>query len=212
MSRIYLLTRPEHDDTTYYLSCWCKETIKLAEERGIKVLDLNQEQANRQEFENKIKKFSPNLVVLNGHGSEEMVMGHKNQPLVLINDNEMMLRSKIVYAISCRSAKKLGRKSVEVGTVCYTGYEEDFIFVYEPDKISRPLTDETAKLFLEHSRIFIESLMKENCVGDSLERSKRILKDNFIKALSDKNISTARYLWWDLKNFSSHVDLNAKFT
>lgn len=212
MSKIYLLTRPEHDDTTYYLSSWCKETIKLAESRGIKVLDLNQEKANRQEFEDKINKFSPNLVVLNGHGSEEMVAGHKNQPLVLINDNEKILHSKIVYAISCRSAKKLGRKSVEAGAVSYTGYEEDFIFVYEPDKISRPLTDETAKLFLEHPRIFIESLVKGNSVGDSLERSKRTLKDNFIKVLSDKNSSTARYLWWDLKNFSSHGDLNAKFT
>ena len=211
MTIIYLLTRPEHDDTTYYLSNWCKGTIRLSEERGIKVLDLNQEKANRAEFENRMNKFSPNFVVLNGHGNEVMVTGHKNQPLVLLNDNEHLLSSKIVYAISCRSAQKLGRKSVEVGAISYTGYEEDFIFVYQPDKISRPLTDESAKLFLEHSRLFIESIVKGNSVGESWERSKRMLKENFIKALSEKNSSTAKYLWWNLKHFSSHGDLKAKF-
>ena len=212
MNKVYLLTRPEHDDTTYYLSNWCKETIKLSEERGIKVLDLTKEKANRLEFENRMNNFSPDLVVLHGHGNEDMVTGHKNQPLVVINENENLLNSKIVYAISCRSAKNLGRKSIEAGAINYSGYEDDFIFIYEPDKISRPLTDETAKLFLEHSKIFIESLIKGNSVGESFERSKRILKSNFIKALSEKNAPAARYLWWDLKNFSSQGNLNAKFT
>lgn len=209
MALTYLLTRPEHDDTTHYLSQWCKETIKLAEERGIKVLDLHREKANKEEFENKIHKFSPQIVVLNGHGNEDQVTGHQNQPLVIVHENEELLRSTIVYAISCRSAKNLGRRSVQVGALSYTGYEDDFIFVYEPDKVSRPRRDETAKLFLEHSELFVESLLKGNSVGESWERSKRILKRNFITALSNKNTSTARYLWWDLKNFSSYGDLNA---
>lgn len=209
MMAVYLLTRPEHDTTTYYLSNWCKETISAAEKKGIKILDLHQEKANKTEFESKMKKFSPNLVVLNGYGDENMVTGHKNQPLVVLHENEGILRSKIVYAISCRSAKNLGRKSVEAGAVSYTGYDDDFIFVYEPDKISRPLTDETAKLFLEHSKMFIESLVKGNNVGESFERSKRILKNNLVRALSE-NASAARYLWWDLKNFSSHGDLSAE--
>lgn len=210
MNSVYLLTRPEHDDTTYYLSCWCRETTILSEAKGIKVLDLHQEKANRQEFEAKVKKFSPNLIVFNGHGSEEVVTGHKNQVLVAVNDNEKILCSKIVYAISCRSAKILGKKSVEAGALNYTGYEEDFIFIYEPDKISRPLADETAKLFLNHSQAFVESLLKGNNVGDSLGRSKNMLKDNFVKALSGNNSSAARYLWWDWKNLSSHGNLNAK--
>ena len=37
MSFTYLITRPEHDDTTHYLSNWSKETIKIAENQGWKV-------------------------------------------------------------------------------------------------------------------------------------------------------------------------------
>ncbi len=59
-----LLTRPEHDDTTYYLSCWCKEAISFAENKNIKVLDLNREKANKKEFESRINTFCPNLIVL----------------------------------------------------------------------------------------------------------------------------------------------------
>ena len=57
--------------------------------------------------------------------------------------------------------------------------------------------------------MFIESLVKGNSVGESFERSKRILRDNFIKALTE-NASAAKYVWWDLKNFTSHGDLEAE--
>ncbi len=201
---IYLVTRPEHDDTTFYLSSWCKETIVVAGERGIKVLDLHREKANRDEFEQRISKFSPHLVVLNGHGSENMVCGHRNQPLVVAEENENILRSKIVYAISCRSAQNLGPKSIHAGAVSYTGYSDDFIFVYEPGAMSRPLTDETAKFFLEHAQVFISSLLKGNTVEAALERSRKVLKENFTKMLSSGNTTAARYLWWDLRNFISH--------
>jgi len=116
MSFTYLITRPEHDDTTHYLSNWSKETIKLAEERGGKVLDLHGERANKSEFESKMKKFSPNIVMLNGHGNIDLVMGHQNQILLKAGLNEDLLNSKIVYALSCKSAKVLGPKSIQAGT------------------------------------------------------------------------------------------------
>lgn len=208
----YLVTRPEHDDTTYYLSNWCKDTIRLAEDKGIKVIDLNKEKANRKEFESRINKFSPRLVMFNGHGDENMVTGHKNQPLVIANNNEKLLKSKIIYALSCRSAKSLGLKSIEAGAESYTGYNDDFIFIYEPTKFSRPLLDETARLFLEPSKIFIESLIKGNTIKDAIERYKNTARKNFLKKISGngEDIATAKYLWWNLKNFISHGNINAK--
>ena len=43
-----LIIRPEHDDTTYYLSNWSKNTINFAQSKGIKVLDLPKKRANKK--------------------------------------------------------------------------------------------------------------------------------------------------------------------
>ena len=205
-----LITRPEHDDITHYLSNWSKETIKVAENQGVKVLDLHGEKANKKEFEDKMKKFSPALVMINGHGDIDLVMGHKDKILIKAGLNEELLKSKIVYALSCKSAKVLGPKSIRVGALSYTGYEDDFIFVYEPELFSRPLLDKTAELFLRPSNIFIESLIKGNSIKESFERSKNSLKKNFNRAVStlETDTTTVRFLWWNLRNFKSHGNLD----
>lgn len=207
----YLITRPEHDDTTHFLSAWSEKTIKLAEENDAKIFDLPRERANKKEFESKIKKFSPNLVMLNGHGDDDIVMGHKNEILIKAGMNENVLKGKIVYALSCRSAKVLGPKSVNAGALNYTGYEDDFIFMYEPNLFTRPLIDRTAALFLEPSNIFIESLIKGNTVQEALDKSKNLLRKNFNTSIStlDQDSTTARFLWWNLRNFVSHGDMDA---
>jgi dihydroxyacetone kinase-like predicted kinase len=208
----FLITRPEHDDTTFYLSNWSKETIKLAEEKEANISDLHREKANKKEFEERIFKYCPEFIVLNGHGDENSVAGHKNQELISIKSRDEILRLNIIYAISCRSAKNLGKKCIEKGTKCYIGYDDDFIFVYEKEKISRPLFDETAKLFLEPSKVFIETIIKNNSVKEALERSKKKIQENFVKTLSgnEQDTALARYLWWNLRNFKFHGDDNAK--
>ena len=205
MADSLLMTRPEHDDTTFYLSSWSREVLEVAENRGLRVFDLHREKANRGEVEKKLKRFSPKLVVLNGHGDEDTVAGHKDQPLIRAGENDELLRSMIVYAISCRSAKNLGVKSVERGALSYTGYIDDFIFFYEPAQVTRPLADTTAALFLQPSQVFTESLLKGNTVAVASERTIARMKQNIIALLGD--VSTARlagFLWWDMKNIVSH--------
>ncbi len=211
MNKTYLITRPEHDGTVHYLSHWSKETISLAEKNGMKVLDPDKENANRQKFESMINKMAPDLVMLNGHGDVNMVAGHANQPLVMVGQNEGLLKAKIVYALSCRSSKTLGPKSIEAGAVSYTGFDDDFIFSYEPENISRPLKDETAKLFLEPSNLFIDSLIKGNTVEESRKRTESLLKRNLLRSLGSTvaDASLARFLWWDIRHFVSHGNTGA---
>jgi hypothetical protein len=212
MKKSMLITRPEHDDITHYLSKLCAETIALANSKSMLVFDLLREKAVKDEVESRLSKSSPNLVIFNGHGSDNHITGYKNLPLIIAGQNETLLKSKIVYAISCRSASVLGPCSIKAGALSYTGYDDDFIFMYEPAKLSKPLTDVTAKLFLEHSQRFTESLIKGNTVEESFKRSKDNLKDNLLKMMnSDKKDSElAKYLWWDLKHLVTHGDLNTK--
>lgn len=206
MVKTYLITRPEHDDTTHYLSKWCEETIALARNKGLKVLDLHREKAVRKEFEERIDKLSPNLIVLNGHGDADKVTGNNKEPILVVGDNEGLLRDKIVYAISCSSAKLLGPKSIEKGAINYSGYDDDFIFFYDPNNITKPLSDETAKLFLEHSNLFIESMIKGNTIRESKQRAENKLRENIVNLSSSSSTDSnlIRFLWWDLVHFVSH--------
>ena len=211
--KTYLLTRPEHDDTTYYLSQWSKITIQFAKNKGIRVIDLHRERAERGEVESILNKLSPKLVVFNGHGNEKAIGGHDNKPIIIAGKNENLLKSKIIYSISCKSAKILGLKSIEAGAINFTGYNDDFIFVFETNKVAKPLEDETAKLFLEPSNLFITSLIKGNSIKESYNKSKNLMKKTILQLLGDDTQDTnlVRFLWWNLKHFVSYGDLKATF-
>lgn len=204
----YLITRPEHDEATYYLSKWSEKSISLAKKKGLKVMDLLRKKANKKEVESRLKKQNPRLVVFTGHGNKNEIFGYRNQPLISLGKNEKLLISKIIYSISCESAKKLGLESIKAGAVNYTGYKEDFFLVFEPEKFSRPLNDKTAKLFLNPSALFIESIIKGNRIEDAFKKSKKLMKDNFRLSLSI-DTDSSRFLWWNLQNFNSYGDMSA---
>lgn len=204
MSKKILITRPEHDDTTYYLSHWSKKSLQLAQVKGVNVLDLHRERANSEEVVGMLKKQEPKLVVFNGHGNDDVVTGHKDEPLIEGGKNEGLLKGKVTYAISCRSAKKLGRKVIKSGGNAYIGYEDDFIFFYDPHMVSRPLKDETAELFLKPATEIVTFLLKGTEAGECSKRSKESFKKNMNKLLSSEatkeDVSMARYLWWNTRN------------
>lgn len=203
MNKKLLITRPEHDDTTHYISHWSKNATNVAESKGIKILDLPRERSNIKEVTSMISKQEPILIIFNGHGDEDKITGHKNEPLIIAGKNEHLLKGKIIYSISCKSAKILGPKSIDAGAKSFLGYEDDFIFVYDPKKIVRPLDDDTARLFLEPSNELIISLIKGNSAEEAHKRSKQFFQKSIVKALSSEatseETSMARYLWWDMK-------------
>lgn len=199
MNKTILITRPEHDDTTYYLSNWSKKFLNIAKQKGIKIFDLKRKRANKEEVTSFLLKKNPNFVIFNGHGNDDLIAGHKDEILIKTGKNEHLLKSKIIYAISCKSAKKLGLKC---NAVCYMGYDDDFIFVYEQKKITHPLKDNTAKNFLEPSNELVISLIKGNSTYESYNRSKDMFKENIRKLLISELPSTplVRYLWWDMQH------------
>ncbi|MEK7168027.1 MAG: hypothetical protein AAB791_03435, partial [Patescibacteria group bacterium] len=130
MAQHLLITRPEHDYPTRYLSAWAGKFFKLAEEKKFSIIDLNRKRANRKEVESVLEKRNPALVILNGHGNDDRVTGHDNNPLVVAKDNSSLLKGKITYAISCRSASVLGKETGQYADTAYIGYKEDFIFIH----------------------------------------------------------------------------------
>lgn len=216
MNNYFLITRPNHDVTTNYLYYWSTKIITEAEKKGFEVIDLKGERANKKEFVSVINKTRPSFVVLNGHGNEEAVAGFDNKNLIKVGDNERLLNEKISYAVSCRSAKILGSECVRQGAKAYIGYEDDFTFLVDETKITKPLEDKTAEFFLEPSNQIAISLLKGNNTGNSYQKSQQYFRRNIRRSLTSETASADKenvpFLLWDMKHQVCLGDQNASLS
>ncbi|OGF38218.1 hypothetical protein A2482_04090 [Candidatus Falkowbacteria bacterium RIFOXYC2_FULL_48_21] len=204
MSHSLLVTRPNFDLTTRYISAWAKKVIDFAKEKGVKVFDLDRARANRKEFESMVKRNNPAIIFLNGHGDYDVVDGQDNETLVRAGENEKMLCAKVVYALSCRSGKILGPSSIERGAEAYIGYTEDFIFLYDDEKRTRPEQDKTVEMFLEPSNQVVVSLLKNHTPMEACNNAKRAFSKRIGKLLTSNSTdlggAAVKYLIWDRHN------------
>lgn len=201
MRNSLLITRPENDFTTRYLSKWSEKIIKEAKDKGINVIDLWRGKANRNRVISTLEKRDPRLVFLNGHGSDKFVTGHDNK-IILQEGDKKAVSSKIIFARSCKSAKTLGQNAIAEGATTYLGYDEDFWFKYDVTKTRRPLEDETAALFLEPSNHLVIYLLKDHPTGQANNKSKNLFRKNIEKLLiegpSAEDYESIGCLYWDM--------------
>ncbi|MBI4146795.1 hypothetical protein HY489_05660 [Candidatus Woesearchaeota archaeon] len=198
-----IITRPEHDKITKYLSEWNKEVITEAKKKGILMKDLAADKANRTEFEKFLTKQNPSFVFLNGHGDAETVKGHKDEPLVKCGDNEEVLKDKVVYALSCDSASKLGASAIKKGTKAYIGYTEPFSFLTNKNKECRPKDDELANVFKEASNQVALALLNGKTAEDAYNVSQLKFKELMQKFSASNAPLEAEeirfWLFWDMQ-------------
>lgn len=194
-----LITRPRHEATTFYLFAWAKKIIEAALAKNFRVIDLKENRANRKELTSVIKKTSPQLIVLNGHGNADLITGQNGEVLIKANENEEMLAGRIIYALSCRTAKLLGPKSVAKGARCYLGYKEDFVFFHK--NLTKPLNDPWAGLFLEPSNQIPISLIKQYTSGKACEKAKNMYLKNIQQLIINNSPDSFLIpkLLWDMQ-------------
>ncbi|MDE1810878.1 MAG: hypothetical protein KGH66_02455 [Candidatus Micrarchaeota archaeon] len=209
MGKCLLITRPDHDDVTFYLSKWGEKIMDEAKENDFKILDLNGSKANRATFESYNSKNQVNFIIFNGHGDGSTVTGYRNEPLVQQGVNDTTLRSRIVYSISCSSASGLGKSAVASGATAYVGYTDDFVFFIDTNSSATPLNDSMARIFLNHSQTLTSNLLKGATVGHAHGRARGELERAFRASLT-QDPSISRYLWWDYLNFVAIGDIDAK--
>ena len=209
-----LITRPCYDDTTSYLHKWSEKIIELARKRNLTVFDLSKERVNKEELKKFIENQQPKFLIFNGHGSDDEILGHNGSTLIKSGENHNLLKSKITYAISCRSARKLGPDSIEVGATAYIGYKEDFIFAVDKNKATVPLFDNLAKPFFEASNIIPFSLIKGNTVSEAYQKSQETFQkfiDYFKAHYTLESLHIMLLLRWDMIAQAALGDMNATF-
>ncbi len=204
MSKTILITQPNYDYTTRYISSWAEKVIQYALNKNNKVIALKNDRANKDTLKSIVKKTNPSFIFLNGHGDDNVVTGNDIKPLISIKDDIHFLKNKIIYALSCRSAKKLGPYCVKNGTQTYIGYTEDFVFTYDRLKRTRPYQDKIAGLFLNPSNVIPFSLLKGKTTNESYKDSQNAFRKTIRNLLTSESTiqqsSTVRFLIWDMQH------------
>jgi len=199
------ITRPAYEFTTHYFFHWSKYVIDESGLKGLALIDLTKKKAERNGFLGRLRKKANSrmLVFINGHGNENEIAGQDNQTLISIEDASA-LAGKIVYARACNSINGLGQKAVSEGAIAYIGYDIAFIFYREIDKVSKPLDDKTAALFLEPSNYAAICIIKGHSVEDANLRSRDKFLSNIKKILLEGPNSPYFYTISDLYANMTH--------
>ncbi len=199
-----LITRPNHDVTTNYLYYWSEKIMKQAHRNNESVIDLRGKRANSKEFIGILKKTNPSFIVINGHGDEKSFGGYDNEVLIKFGKNESMLAGKVIFARSCGSAAILGKACIAKGTLSYIGYKDDFVFIIDESKISRPSDDVIAGLFLEPSNYVAIVLLKGHKTSEANNRSKDMYRQNIQKLMTSETPTEDKelipFLRWNMIN------------
>jgi len=201
MTSDFLITRPKHDIVVTYLSKWSKEVLDFAKNKNIKFTDFEAEQANRKNVEKYLKKQNPRLVVFNGHGNATMICGHKDEPLIVSNENEKLLKSKITYAVACDAAKELGKNAVKKDCEAFIGYDGPFGFVRDASRECTPQKDKFAEPFKKISNVIVTSLLCGDSVKTSVEKSQHLTSEligKYSTSDAEPGYKDVRFwLFWD---------------
>ncbi|MCJ7740919.1 hypothetical protein MUP32_06455 [Candidatus Microgenomates bacterium] len=179
-----LITRPNHDNTTNYLYEWSKYILDFAHKAKTRMVDLAGSKVTKSNFTSYVKKLKPGFIMINGHGNNDSVCGQKDEVLVKKNENEDILKDIVVYARSCSSASGLGKSCAKKVNTTYIGYDADYFFMFDEDKLFHPLKDDTAKMFLEPSNYIAISLLKGYTAQEADAKSKDMIKQNIFKLLA----------------------------
>lgn len=209
-----LVTQPNSDKVTSYLFHFGKEILKQNYQTQVQFMSLEGDKANRINVESYLKKQDSQVILFNGHGNDWVICGYKDEELIIMNDNEDLLKDKIVYSLSCSSAAKLGKNAVKKGTRAFIGYSDSFMIYTDSVREANPLKDNIAASFLKPSNKLSISLLNGKSAEESSKRSKEEFQKETKKYLTGKLFEgserIAMALLWNMDNQIVLGDKDAK--
>lgn len=198
MKNPILMTLPQSDEVTEYLYAFSREIISVANSKEIPIVLLERENAIKNKFESELRPNNK-LIIFNGHGSPDIIAGHKNETIIQKGINEYLLNEKITYARSCYSAEGIGKsvtKNNKKG--CFIGYSLPFVFYNDTTWSGNPSKDPIAKVFFTTTNRIPNGIIKGKSCEEAYEDSKKAMlkaiKRALIKGNKDSQ-SIAEALW-----------------
>lgn len=186
--KVMVITRPNHNKGTRYFYYWGKESIGLAKEKGIKVVDLKVERANSRDFERAIN-LNPCMVIFNGCGGMDKLLGFNNE-ILIDSDSDCLFSNKTARIMGVRDSDN---------RVAYIGHNKPFIFLFSSSVYSPP-DDEVAHFFLDPLKGIAIDILNGDTVGESFLKAKKSLKENIKKCSNSKYDFIVPFLGWNMNN------------
>jgi len=171
MTKKLLLARSDHDIGNHYLFMYSQEIVTEAEARGWSVERADNDRNTRKSVHSRLSN-KPNLVVLNGHGSDDEVYGFKDE-VVLGPYDSALLSGCVAFIRACASLNGLGVRAVKSGAKAVAGYRGDFWIPRIHEYHATPLKDPSARPVLEASNLVPLRLLKGASVQSAVEASKK---------------------------------------
>jgi hypothetical protein len=125
-TKYILIGRCQCDNLVASSFFWAEELIPFAKERGWDVIDLQIKNFCKVKFKELIETKNPSLVFLNGHGDDRTIKGYKEESVIILGENDHLLKNKIAHIISCKAGTFLAQSFMDKGCKGFLGYDGDF--------------------------------------------------------------------------------------
>lgn len=169
-TEVAVCSRPSYEAATKVGSMALKHVVDAWTSRGYAVTDLFGAAATKANVLASLTSQDPILFFGVGHGNADTWTCHDSERMFWTCDSSA-LRGRIVYALSCITAQRLGPDAV-AGKGCrtYIGYADTFGWV-QMNIEADPLTDALAKGFYEPVLGLLNRLIDGGSTGDAFKAS-----------------------------------------
>lgn len=196
-----LSIRPNYELVTRYAAAWQISILNAASQVGLPYIDLHGSNANSSNFFSYLNSNDPILVNIMGHGNYNVIACQNNEILLQGGYNTNALVGRVVYDLSCRAGRDLGKTAVSEGAISFLGYTEDFWIAYtsgsHPDGgMNDPLADEVSRGFFESHNVAPISYIKGVTIPVSYSTSQKKF-DYWISVWEGIDSQVAALLVWN---------------
>lgn len=194
---LLLLTRPRYDTPTHYLFYWAGLLIDGAKRKQVQCIDLEKDNAKKKKLHSYLAKRPIDIVILNGHGNQEAVVG-QGEIILSIGNGSDLFEGKTIYIRACDAGTILGKEIMKKGSKGFIGYIQPFMFPIDKNYFNKPLEDELAAPVLECSNQVGISLIKgkspTEAQKDSLEKYTKMI-DKYSSSEATNSFLLPILLW-----------------
>jgi hypothetical protein len=164
-----ICSRPNFETATYIGTLALQHAVDYLHLKGISLDDLVGNDAVRTKVLDSLSRNDPIWLIMLGHGNEDNLTGQDYDRIFWTCDNAE-LRGRVVYALSCITAAKLGPDAVNnKGAVCYIGYADTFSWTQ--GAMQDPLVDGYGISFFEPVLEVIYRLADGATTGEAFKAS-----------------------------------------
>lgn len=189
-----LLARPDFDPATLYGAYWIGVVGSKARQLGWQVTDLYKKEASSSNFRGGIEQQDPIFVHGVGHGNETMYSVEDEEITLTACQDDQIMKDRIVYLLSCRTAVELGPSMVSKGCFAYLGYRVDFTWIIMPPY--DPPTDMYGLSFMAATNAIAISILEGKTALTAYKKGVEIFNKEIDKWSKSEDVEASEMVHW----------------